>query len=143
MTWFNHLLSKRRHINWPLTMAYCLMGLGFTLGLARVQQIAEVAKDLAVDRQIESVLRGRANCEAIDQSNRQLRRVINLSFSDTTVDYTKAPEFQALDQKTKNFLVIVLARSRTPDLKAQLLEGLEPRDCVKEYPIPAIQGVNP
>lgn len=97
-----------------------------------------VAKDFARQQRTDALARGRSNCEAINTATERLRNVVIVATAGTGgVDYTTIPEFKRLDRPMQEFLVALRARTAAPaesPLRAQLLNGLDLRDCAAEYP---------
>lgn len=131
--WFNIKKST-----WIL-LAFLLLVISGAFSQWRTAEVAkDVAADLAAQEAANSRARARANCEATNTATEKLRGVVIAATSGaTSLDYTKIPEFAAVDPDTQRFLLALRARSTTDGASAarqQLLVGLDLRDCNAEFP---------
>lgn len=126
---------------YPILVTFVIVISSFGYAINEVNKVAVVAKKTVEQREIDSIIGGRANCEAINTSTRKLIQVVVVATSGAIgIDYTAIPEFQALDQATKTFFVALRLRSKTVgnvQAREEFLRGLDIRDCSAEYPFPS------
>lgn len=131
----------------PILVTFLITISAFGYALNEVQKAADIAretavfaKELAEKRETDSILGGRANCEATNVSTDRLRKVVIVATSGTIgIDYTAIPEFQRLSPSSKEFFLALRLRSTTvgnAQAREEFLKGLDVRDCVAEYPLP-------
>lgn len=118
--------------------SYALNEVNKATTLAR--KTATFAKSLAEQREMDTILGSRANCEAINVSTDKLRKIVVVATSGNIgIDYTAIPEFKGLSPSSKEFFLALRIRSTTVgnvQAREEFLKGLDVRDCKMEYPFP-------
>lgn len=124
----------------PIILTFLAIVISFSYAISEVNQVATLANSTAKQREMDSVIGARANCEAINVSTDKLRKVVILATSGSLgLDYTKIPEFEGLPQKSKDFFLALRIRSQTvgnTQAREEFLRDLDIRNCDLEYPLP-------